>query len=60
MSSTLTDLLRDLEQSGFYGSVELKYENGRITIARKSETIKFDSRQPIYRDNRGTNAERNT
>ena len=55
MNNSLADFLRDLEQSGFYGSVELKYENGRITIARKSETIKLDSRQPNYRNNRGTN-----
>jgi hypothetical protein len=41
MSNSLGDFLHDLEQSGFYGSVELKYENGRITIARKSETIKL-------------------
>ena len=59
MSVTLTDFLRDLEQSGFYGSVELKYENGRIVFARKSETIKLDSRQTNYRNNRGTNAEHN-
>ena len=57
--NTLTDFLRDLEQSGFYGSVELKYENGRITIARKSETIKLDSRQPNCRNNRGNNVEYN-
>ena len=57
--NTLTDFLRDLEQSGFYGSVELKYENGRITLARKSETIKLDSRQNHCRNNRGTNVEHN-
>jgi hypothetical protein len=50
MSSTITDFLRDLEQSRFYGSVELKYENGQITIARKSQSIKFDA---PYRNNRG-------
>lgn len=54
MSSALGDFLRDLEQSGFYGSVELKYENGRLTVARKSETIKFDPRQSDCRNNRGT------
>jgi hypothetical protein len=59
MNNPLSDFLRDLEQSGFYGSVELKYENGRITIARKSETIKFDSRQSNSRNNRGTNVEHN-
>ena len=57
MSSTLPDFLRELEESGFYGSVELKYENGRLTIARKSETIKFDSRQSNCRNNRGTSVE---
>jgi hypothetical protein len=59
MSNTLADFLRDLERSGFYGSVELKYENGRITLTRKSETIKLDSRQSHHRNNRGTNAEQN-
>ena len=57
MSNALPDFLRELEQSGFYGSVELKYENGRLTLAPKSETIKLDSRQSNYRNNRGVNAE---
>ena len=59
MSNTLTNFLRDLEQSGFYGSVELKYENGRITVARKRKTIKLDSRQNHYRNNRGNDAGHN-
>jgi hypothetical protein len=59
MNNTLTDFLRELEDSSFYGSVELKYENGRLTLARKSETIKLDSRQSNSRNNRGTNAEHN-
>jgi hypothetical protein len=57
--NALSDFLRDLEQSGFYGSLELKYENGRITVARKSETIKLDSRHTNYRNNRGNNVEHN-
>jgi hypothetical protein len=61
MSKTLNDLLRELELAGFYGSVELRYENGRITIARKAETIKLiDSRPNYSRNNRGTHAEHNT
>jgi hypothetical protein len=59
MNTALSDFLRDLEQSGFYGSVELKFENGRLTLARKAETIKLESRQNNYRNNRGTNAEHN-
>lgn len=49
MSSTITDFLRELEQSRFYGSVELKYENGRLMIARKTQNIKFE----IHRNDRG-------
>jgi hypothetical protein len=61
MSNTLTDFLRDLEKSGFYGSLELKYENGQITLARKAETIKLNnSRHDHYRNNRGNNVEHNT
>jgi hypothetical protein len=56
VGNTLIDFLRDLEETGFYGSVELKYEKGRLTVARKSETIKLDSRQSNCRNNRGTNA----
>ena len=36
----LIQLLRQLEQSRFYGSVELKYEVGRVVLIRKSETFK--------------------
>jgi hypothetical protein len=36
----LVNLLRHLEESRFYGSVELKYEAGRIVYIRKSETLK--------------------
>lgn len=58
MSTALTDFLRDLEQSRFYGSVELKYESGRITVAKKAETIKLtDSRPNHSRDHRGGNNE---
>ncbi|PWT91837.1 MAG: hypothetical protein C5B55_07425 [Blastocatellia bacterium] len=58
MDNTLNEFLRELERSSFYGSVELKYENGRITLARKAETIKLDnSRQNHCRNNRGTNGD---
>jgi hypothetical protein len=36
----LIQLLRQLEQSRFYGAVELKYEAGRVVLIRKSETFK--------------------
>jgi hypothetical protein len=36
----LIELLRNFEKSRFYGSVELKYEAGRVVLIRKSETFK--------------------
>jgi hypothetical protein len=36
----LVQLLRQLEEARFYGSVELKYEAGRVIYIRKSETLK--------------------
>ena len=53
-SQPLAPLLAELEQSRFYGSVEIKFEAGRVVLLRKTETIK-----PDYRDNRGTNDEHN-
>lgn len=47
----VNDLLRSLERSRFYGTVELKFESGRVVLIRKTETLKpsADDR----RDNRG-------
>ena len=36
----VNDLLRSLEQSRFFGTLELKFEAGRVVLIRKSETIK--------------------
>ena len=49
------EVLRTLERSRFYGSVEIKYEAGRVVLLRKTETIK-----PDFRDTRGKNDERDT
>lgn len=49
--AALTDLLRSLEQAKFYGSVELKYESGRLVLVRKTETLKIS--EPTCRENRG-------
>ena len=32
-------LLDKLERERFYGALELKFENGRITVMKKTETI---------------------
>ncbi len=46
----VNDLLRSLEQSRFFGTVELKFEAGRVVLIRKTETMKPSA---DCRDNRG-------
>jgi hypothetical protein len=40
-------LVEQLERQGFYGSLEIKLEAGRVVLLRKTETIK-----PFPADNR--------
>jgi hypothetical protein len=47
----LNDLLRTLEQSRFFGTVELKFESGRVVLIRKTETMKPPTHD--CRNNRG-------
>jgi len=49
-------LLTELESQGFFGSLELKFEHGRIVLMKKIETIKTSCKNP--RDNRGESHER--
>ena len=44
-------LIAALQQQGFFGTVELKFEAGRVVLLRKAETLKPDADD--YRDNRG-------
>jgi hypothetical protein len=46
-------VLSQLEHDRFYGSVEIKYEAGKIVLLRKTETIKPGPEG--YRMNRGGN-----
>ncbi len=47
----LMSVLAEIERRRFFGSLEIKFEAGRVTLIRKTETIKpaAESR----RDNRG-------
>ena len=36
----IADLVDELEGGRFFGSLELKFEAGRVVLIRKSETIK--------------------
>lgn len=51
MEAQVSEFLRKLEHSRFFGSVELKFESGRIVLVRKTETLKPTTSN--YRDNRG-------
>jgi hypothetical protein len=35
----ISEFTRELEKSRFYGSLELKYEDGRLVLIRKTETF---------------------
>lgn len=37
----LIELLKGLEAGRFYGTLELRYEAGQITLAKKTETLKL-------------------
>jgi hypothetical protein len=36
----LSQLLRELEATRFYGSLELKFEAGKLVLLKKTETLK--------------------
>lgn len=48
----LIALLRKLETMRFYGSLEIKFEAGHVTVIRKTESIK--PTEGNYRMNRGS------
>jgi len=37
----LYEMLREMFQEGYYGSIEVKFEAGKVTIVRKTESIKI-------------------
>lgn len=37
----LQNVLSEMFQSDFYGSVEVKFEGGRVTIVRKTQSLKI-------------------
>jgi len=42
-------MLADLEQQKFYGTLELKFEAGKVVLIRKTES--FKPLDPTYRNN---------
>jgi hypothetical protein len=51
MTHKIPELTRELERTGFYGSIELKYEGGRLVLIRKTETLKPMMEKPTGHDN---------
>jgi ribosomal protein L1 len=41
MLDKLVQLLKELMDRKFYGSVEIKFESGNVVIIRKTESIKL-------------------
>lgn len=48
---SIGQLIEHLESQRFFGALELKFENGRLVLVRKTETIKPESIS--NRDSRG-------
>ena len=38
--NAVAQILRELESTSFYGTLEFKFEAGRVVLLRKTETIK--------------------
>jgi hypothetical protein len=49
-------VLSELTRDRFYGSVEIKFEAGKVVLLRKTETIK--PTEEDYRNTRGKSDER--
>jgi hypothetical protein len=47
----LTEILHELQRERFFGSLELRFESGRVVLVRKTETLKPTAE--CCRDNRG-------
>jgi len=45
-------MLRELEQSGFYGAIEIKLEDGKVVLIRKTQNYKPPMESPRYAGNK--------
>ena len=37
----LGEIMRETIESGFYGSIEIKFEAGKVTVIRKTQSLKI-------------------
>jgi hypothetical protein len=52
----LEQLVSDLQQTGFYGSLEVKFESGRVVLLKKTETFKSADELRSTRNSHDNNA----
>jgi hypothetical protein len=48
----INSMLREAAQTGFYGAIEIKLEDGKIVLIRKTENYKPPMERPGYAKNR--------
>jgi len=51
MTSDVAQLIAELTSQRFYGSLEIKFEAGRIVLLKKTETVKPTEAMSIARPN---------
>lgn len=49
MTSDITAMIRDLARTHFYGAIEIKLEDGKIVLIRKTENFKPQMEHPNAR-----------
>jgi hypothetical protein len=52
--SQVEKLLREIEQARFWGSLQVDFQNGQVTLIRKTETFKPQQQGTTHEANRYT------
>jgi hypothetical protein len=51
ITADITGMIRELARSHFYGAIEVKLEDGKIVLIRKTENYKPQMEHPDARNN---------
>jgi len=51
LSTDINSMLDELARSGFYGAIEIKLEDGKIVLIRKTQNYKPPMESPRYARN---------
>jgi hypothetical protein len=44
----LQKMLQEAQQNGFWGTIELTFQDGQFTMLRKVQTVKIQERNHVY------------